>query len=80
MTKPEIESRWQSCHQEQQELAAEVAQKSARIQQLEGQKILLKELFDKLTVQENPITILPDPPKEDASTVASSEQPEGSPS
>lgn len=79
MTKEEISTRWDQCHQEQQQLAAEVAQKSARIQQLAGQKELLKELHDKETIRENPITVLPDPPKEDATKVASNEQPEGAP-
>lgn len=65
MTKEEISTRWDQCHQEQQQLAAKVAQKSARIQQLAGQKELLKEMFDKIAIQENPITVLPDPPKEE---------------
>lgn len=77
MTKEEISQRWDQCHQEQQQLAAEVAQKSARIQQLAGQKELLKELHDKETIRENPITVLPDPPKEEVYCEA---QPEGQPS
>lgn len=64
MTKPEIETRWQACHQEQQELAQEVAKDSARIQQLAGQKDLLSEMHKKLVAEENPIVVLPDPPKD----------------
>lgn len=75
MTKEEISTRWDQCHQEQQQLAAEVAQKSARIQQLAGQKELLKELHDKETIRENPIAVLLDPPQE----VYCEAQPEGQP-
>lgn len=64
MTKQDLETRFQEYHQEQQTLAAEVAQKSALIQQLEGKKQLVREMHTKLAQAENKIVALPDPPKE----------------